>query len=198
MSNFSIWLWVALSVGLLLLFAYAAIVNHRRRHAHPDLDEIVPFLRPVDLEAFSRLLNPQEDRYMRETRGKAEYKKFQRKQIRIATEYLRRMSHNAGLLQTIGYSRIQSVNELVATQAQELIDAGVNVRLYSMMGLATLHFWRVFGIPSHPHFSPIRISSMQKLVSSSVIPAYEVFKARSTGLTALLDSAYRDALTQNL
>jgi hypothetical protein len=198
MSNFSFWLWIALSVGLMLLFAYAAIANHQRRHAHPDLDEIVPFLRPVDLNAFSRLLDPREDRYMRETCGELEYKRFQRKQIRIAMEYMRRMSHNAGLLQTIGYSRIQSTNEFVAKQAQELIDAGVNVRLYSMMGLATLHFWRIFGIPSHPGFSPVRISELHKLVSSNVIPAYEVLKAKATGLTALLDSGYRDALTQSL
>ncbi|MBZ5522073.1 MAG: hypothetical protein LAP21_07505 [Acidobacteriia bacterium] len=198
MSNFSFWLWIALSVGLMLLFAYAAIANRRRRHAHPDLDEIVPFLRPVDLAAFSQLLDPLQDAHMCETRSEMEYKKFRRKQIRIAMEGLRRMSHNAGLLQSIGYSRIQSSNELVAAQAQELIDAGVNVRLYSMMGLATLHFWSAFGIPSHPRLNPIRITELQKLVSSSVIPAYEVFKTRATGLTALLDSGYRDALTQSL
>lgn len=198
MSNVSFWIWIALAVGLMLLFSYAAIANRRRRHAHPDLDEIVPFLRPVDMNTFSQLLDPRMDAHMRETCGEAEYKKYRRKQIRLALEYLRRMSYNAGLLQTIGYSRIQSSNELVATQAQELIDAGVNVRLYSLMGLATLHFWRIFGIPSHPRLSPIRIGELQKLISSSVIPAYEVFKTRAMGLTALLDSVYRDALTQNL
>src|SRR6266852_1546866 len=115
MSNVSFWMWIALPVGLMLMFAYAAIANRRRLHAHPDLDEIVPFLRPVDMNTFSQLLDPRMDAHMREISGAAEYKKFRRKQIRLALEYLRRMSYNAGLLQTIGYSRIQSSNELVAT-----------------------------------------------------------------------------------
>src|SRR5258708_7259023 len=132
MSTFSFWLWIALAAGLLLLLVYAAVINRRRRHAHLDLDEIVPFLRPVDLSTFSHLLNPQRDTHMRETRDRVEYEKFRRKEIRIAMEGLRRMSHNAGLLQSIGYGKVQSSNELVARNAQELIEAGVNVRLYSM------------------------------------------------------------------
>jgi hypothetical protein len=197
MSNFSFWIWIGLSAGLMVLLVWAAVAN-RRRHAYHDLDEIVPFLRPVDLDTFSHLLSPQEDVYMRETRGETEYEKFRSKEIRIAMECLRRMSYNAELLQSIGYSKIQSSNEFVAAQAQELIDAGVNVRLYSMMGLATLHFWRVFGVPSHACFKPVRISEMKKLVSASVIPAYEGFKTQATSLTALLDLAYRDALSQSL
>jgi hypothetical protein len=68
--------------------------------------------------------------------------------------------------------------------------------MYSMMGLATLHFWRIFGVL--PLAGPMRVAEFQKLVSSSVIPAYEVFKAKATGLTALTGSAYRDALVQSL
>ncbi|HWZ45849.1 MAG TPA: hypothetical protein VNW97_20420 [Candidatus Saccharimonadales bacterium] len=198
MSNFSFWLWIALSAGLLLLIAYAAITNSRKHSAHLDFDEIVLLLRPVDVQAFSRLLHPREDAYMRETGGKTEYANFRRKQIRIAMEYLRRMSHNAGLMQSIGHSRIRAANGLVVAQAEELITAGVNVRLYSMMGLAILHFWRIFGTPSHPRFNPFRIAELQKLLISSVIPAYEAFKAKTTGLAALLDSTYHDALLQNL
>ncbi len=130
----------------------------------------------------------------RENRGKEEYQKYRRKQIRIAIEVLRRMSHNAALLQTIGYGRLESRNTLVAEQAQALVDAGVHVRLYSLMGLATLHFWRVLGF--FP--SVIRVSEIQKMVSASAIPAYEVFRMRATGLTDLRDSGFRDALLQSL
>lgn len=194
MSNVSFWLWIALSAGLMLLFAYAAWVNLRRRNLQADLDEIIPFLRRVDLEAFSQLLNPVEDRYIRENRSKEAYQKYRRKQIRIAMEVLRRMSHNAALLQTIGYSRLESRNTLVAEQAQALVDAGVHVRLYSLMGLATLHFWRILG------FFPslIRVSEIHKLVSSSAIPAYEAFRMRATGLTDLRETGFRDALLQSL
>jgi len=148
----------------------------------------------VDLDGFSRLLNPVEDRYIRENRGSAEYQKYRRKQIRIAMEVLRRMSHNAALLQTIGYGRLESRNTLVAEQAQALVDAGVHVRLYSLMGLATLHFWRFLGfIPS-----VIRVSEIHKLVSVSAVPAYEVFRMRATGLTDLRETGFRDALLQSL
>jgi hypothetical protein len=194
MSNVSFWLWIALSAGLMLLFAYAAWVSVRRRNTEADLDEIIPFLRRVDLDGFSRLLNPIEDRYIRENRGDREDQKYRRKQIRIAMESLRRMSHNAALMQTIGYSRLESRNPLVAEQAQALVDAGVHVRLYSLMGMATLHFWRLLGfIPT-----VVRVSEIHKLVSTSAIPAYEVFRMRAAGLTDLRESGFRDALLQSL
>src|SRR5215471_19065634 len=193
MANYSFAVWMVLSAGLLLLFVYAAWINLRRRHMpEVDLDEVVAFLLPVNVEAFAEAMDATQDAYLRHSHSRLEFQKLQRKRMRLAAEYLRRMSHNAALLQRVGYGQLRSSNPLVATQAQELIDAGVHVRLYAFLGLAALFFRRISG------FGFAGISEVQKLMSSSLIPAYESLRAKAGELTTLRDTAFRDALARSL
>ena len=196
MASYSFAVWIILSVGLLLLFLYAAWTNLRRRHLPEiDLDEVVPFLLPVNLEALSEAIDPSQDAYLRHQHSRREFEKLQRKRFRLATEYLRRMSHNAALLQRVGYGQLHSRNPLVAAQAQELIDAGVHVRLYAFLGLAVLFFRRISGFGS---ISLARVSEVHKMMSSGLIPAYRSLRSKAEELTTLRDTAFRDALAQNL
>jgi len=196
MASYSFAVWIILSVGLLLLFLYAAWTNLRRRHLPEiDLDEVVPFLLPVNLEALSEAIDPTQDAYLRHQRSRREFQKLQRKRARLAAEYLRRMSHNAALLQRVGYGQLRSSNPLVAAQAQELIDAGVHVRLYAFLGLAVLFFRRISGFGS---ISLARVSEVHKMMSSGLIPAYRSLRSKAEELTTLRDTAFRDALAQNL
>jgi hypothetical protein len=113
-------------------------------------------------------------------------------------EYLRRMSHNAALLQRVGYSRIHSTNTLVAEQGQELIDAGVHVRLYTFVGLTVLFLWRLLGLYAVSFVSLPKVSDIHDLMSSSLIPAYQALRAKAEGLTSLKDSDFREALVHSL
>ena len=118
----------------------------------------------------------------------------ERQQVRLAMECLQRMSHNAALLQRIGYGQISSSNPLLASQAQELIDAGVHVRLYAFMGMALLFFWRLSRM--NPLFS--RTAELKKLMSSSLVPAYELLRNKAETLTAFKQTHFREALLQGL
>jgi hypothetical protein len=196
MANYSFTVWMVLSVGLLLLFLYAALINLRRRHLpEVDLNDVVPYLLPVNLDALAEAIDTTQDAYLRHSQSPQEFQKLQRKRARLAAEYLRRMSHNAALLQRIGYGQIHSPNLIVAEQAQELIDAGVHVRLYAFLGLAALFFRRVWGLRS---VSLAKVSEVQKLMSSSLIPAYQALRSKAEELTTLRDSALHDALMQGL
>ena len=193
MANYSFAVWMVLSAGLLLLFVYAAWTNLRRRHMpEVDLDEIVAFLQPVNVEAFAEAMDLSQDAYLRHSYSPTEFQKLQRKRMRVAAEYLRRMSHNAALLQRVGYGQLRSSNPLVAAQAQELIDAGVHVRLYAFLGLTALFFRRISGLGLK------KISDVQKMMSSSLIPAYQSLRSKAQELTTLRDSAFRDALARSL
>src|SRR5258708_3629039 len=195
MSNYLFAIWIILSVGLLLLFFYAAFVNVRRKKQRDiDLGDVVPFLLPVDVDALSQLIDPQFEADSRRQYSKQDFQRLRRKHARQTVEYLRRMSHNAALLQRVGYSRIHSSNSLVVAQAQELIDAGVHVRLYTFVGLTVLLLWRLLGLYAVSFVSLPKISDIRELMSSSLIPAYESLRARAEGLTSLKDSAFRDAL----
>jgi hypothetical protein len=199
MSNYLFTIWVILSAGLLLLFFYAAFVNlRRRRQPEVDLGGVIPFLLPVDIDALSQLIDPQHEAYSPHTGSKQEFKKLRRKQARLTVEYLRRMSHNASLLQRVGYSQIHSANALVASQAQELIDAGVHVRLYTFVGLAVLFLWRFLGLYAITFLSLPKISDVRDLMSSSLIPAYQALRTKAESLTALRDTDFREVLVQSL
>ncbi len=199
MSNYLFAIWIILSAALLLLFFYAAYVNVRRKkRPQVDLSDVVPFLLPVDVEALSELIDPQNESMLKRAYSKQDFQRLRRKQARQTVEYLRRMSHNASLLQQVGYSRIHSTNPLVASQAQELIDAGVHVRLYTFIGLTVLFLWRLLGLYAISFVSLPRVSDIRELMSASLIPAYESLRAKAEGLTSLKDSDFREALAHSL
>jgi uncharacterized membrane protein YecN with MAPEG domain len=140
MSNSTFAIWIGLSAGLLLLFLYAAFLNVRRRQTRRvELGELLPSFLPVDVEVLRDLVNPAQQRHLQETYGQQELLRIYRQQLRLTIECLRRMTHNAALLQQLGYSQLHSGNQLIASLAQEMIDAGVHVRLYTFMALSVLH-----------------------------------------------------------
>ena len=140
MSNSMFAVWIGLSVGLLLLLVYAAFLNVRRRQSPKvELGELIPAFLPVNVEVLADLISPAQQRHLQETYGREELLRIYREQLRLTIECLRRMTHNAALLQQLGYCQLYSGNQLIASLAQEMIDAGVHVRLYTFVGLIVLH-----------------------------------------------------------
>ena len=192
MSNVLFALWMSLSVGLVLLFFYAAYLNWRNhRTNNVDLGEILPSFLPVDVEALAALIGPAEEELLRQEHSREEFVQIQRQRARLTIDALRRMTRNAALLQKLGYSELHSPNDLICSLAQEMIEAGVYVRLYSFVGLVKIHLrgWLTFG---RPLFEP------PDILSSSLIPAYEQLKDKAGNLTCLKFSSLHEALIQSL
>jgi len=123
---------------------------------------------------------------------------LQRKRTELAISYLRRMTHNAALLQRLGYSQLHSGNQLISDLAQQMIDAGVHVRLYTFIGLIVLRASRLFRITSLELLTAAKLADLQKMMSGSLIPAYEQLKDKAGNLTCLKFSAQHEALIQSL
>jgi uncharacterized membrane protein YecN with MAPEG domain len=197
MSNSTFAIWIGLSAGLLLLFLYAAFLNVRRRQTRRvELGELLPSFLPVDVEVLRDLVNPAQQRHLQETYGQQELLRIYRQQLRLTIECLRRMTHNAALLQQLGYSQLQSGNQLIANLAQEMIDAGVHVRLYTFIALSVLHVrsW----LSWIPMIAASRSAQVQQLLSSSLIPAYAQLKDKADNLTCLKFSSFNEALAASL
>jgi hypothetical protein len=203
MSNTLFALWLALSAGLLLLFFYAAVVHWRtRRIGDVDLGELIPSFLPVDEQAIQELAGPAGDRNedaheeagVQKKFGKEELAEIERERAHLAINCLRRMAHNAALLQRLGYSQLQSPNPLVCSLAQEMIDAGVNVRLYAFLGLAGLRLRR--------WFSPLPwlrgAWDVQGMFTTNIIPAYQALKEKTGNLTCLKFSGLHEELAASL
>ncbi len=197
MSNLMFAILIGLSAGLLLLFLYGAVLNARRgRLSEIELGDLVPKFLPVDLEVLNQLVDPFEQRHLQETYGQQELLRISRERVRITMECLRRMAHNAALLQQLGYQQLNSGNQLIASLGQEMIDAGVHVRLYSFMALVVLHMRHV--MRWMPFISAARCIDVNALVSASLLPAYAMLKDKTANLTYLKFSGFHDAVAQGL
>jgi hypothetical protein len=197
MSTTMFAIWIGLAAGVLLLFLYAAFLNLRRRQSQGvELGELMSSFLPVDIEVLSDITSPAQQRLLQETFGPEELLRIYRQQVALTMECLRRMSHNAALLQQVGYTQLHSGNQLIVSLAQEMVDAGVHVRLYSFMGLIVLRLRSA--LQWLPLFSAATSSEIHGLVSSSLMPAYDQLKDRAGNLTCLKFSGLHEALAQSL
>ena len=197
MSNTMFAIWIGLSAGILLLFLYAAFLNLRRRQSPgAELSNLMNSFLPVNVDVLSEVISPAQQRHLQETYGHDELMKIYREQVALTVECLRRMSHNAALLQQVGYAQLRSGNPLIASLAQEMVDAGVHVRLYTFMALIVLQVRSA--LQRLPLFSAATCGDVQSLVSSSLLPAYSLLKDKAGNLTCLKFSNLHESLVQSL
>jgi len=197
MSNTIFTIWIGLSAGILLLFLYAAFLNLRRRQSKGvELSDLMSSFLPVNVEVLSELISPAQQRHLQETYGREELLRIYREQVSLTMECLRRMAQNAALLQQVGYTQLRSGNSLIASLAQEMVDAGVHVRLYTFMGLVVLQVRNI--LQWIPLFSATTCNDVQNLVSSSLLPAYAQLKDKADNLTCLKFTGLRESLVESL
>ncbi|HEY2915089.1 MAG TPA: hypothetical protein VGK21_17105 [Candidatus Angelobacter sp.] len=197
MSNTMFAIWIGLSAGILLLFLYAALLNVRRKQApNVELGDLMNSFLPVDVAVLSDVISPVQQRYLQETFGREELLRIYSQQVGLTMECLRRMSHNAALLQQVGYAQLQSGNQLVASLAQEMVDAGVHVRLYTFMALIVLQVR--CALQWLPMFSAANSGDVRSIVASSLLPAYAQLKDKAGHLTCLKFSSLHESLAQSL
>jgi hypothetical protein len=91
---------------------------------------------------------------------------------------------------------LQSGNQLIASLAQEMVDAGVHVRLYTFMALIVLQVRT--SLQWLPLFSAANSGDVRSLVSSSLLPAYALLKDKADHLTCLKFSSLHESLAQSL
>src|SRR5580658_9557724 len=83
--------WGALSCIYMLRCAW-------RRFPHRDVDDVIPFLYPVDISLAEALLDPAAEFEYRWKLSPAQFRAAQRKRMRMYLELTRRMAHNSRVL----------------------------------------------------------------------------------------------------
>jgi hypothetical protein len=199
MSDTLFAVWIGLSAAMLLMFVYAAVASLRNRQGRPiALDELIPSFLPVDVETFAKLVAAVGANDKAQELSRKEYLKLQRKRTELAIDCLKRMSQNAALLQRLGYSQLECGNPLISDLAQQMIDAGVHVRLYTFIGLLALHASSIFRLTSIEILSAAKVAELENMLSASLIPAYEQLKDKAGNLTCLKFSGLHEAISQSL
>jgi hypothetical protein len=83
----------------------------------------------VDLGAFRILLDPAEERYLRQSLSPSEFRFYQRQRLGLALRSLELVGKNAAMLIKLGQLAKLGANPLLAKQAEELIDGALRLRV---------------------------------------------------------------------
>lgn len=129
------------AAGALLLFAWRIIGRVRLHRNDEDFSKQV---RSVDLEAFRNLTDPAEEQYLRERLSPAKFRAIQRERLRAALDYVGGVSHNAGVLLSLGQAARHDPDAKIAEAGRALVDEALRLRLYSALTMSKLCLRFVF------------------------------------------------------
>jgi hypothetical protein len=94
---------------------------------------------PVNPELFRVLLDPAEERYLRQSLPSSEFQLFQRKRIVLALRWLDLVGENASMLLKLGQLAKTEANPGLASEAEDLIRGALRLRVNLL--LAQPYLW---------------------------------------------------------
>ena len=148
-------------VSLGVLF-YAARGRFLRRNEVADIRDQI---RSVDLEAFRNLMSPDDEEFLRANLPPRQFRSVQRARFLAAVQYVNCVAGNAAVLLRLGESARSSSDAAVVAAGQELVDAALRLRLYSLMVVIKLYFGVVLpGVKLSPAAIADRYQHMSGLV----------------------------------
>jgi hypothetical protein len=118
--------WGALSCIYMLQRAWS-------RFPERDVDDVIPFLYPVDISLAESLLDPAADFEYRWKLSPRQFREAQRKRMRLYLELTRRMAHNSRVLVEYADAEKRSSDPRRVSLASTLQERAIEVRLYSLM-----------------------------------------------------------------
>jgi hypothetical protein len=128
--------WGALSCIYMLRCAWS---RFPRRDV--DVDDVIPFLYPVDLSLAESLLDPAAEFEFRWKLSPPQFREAQRKRMRLYLELTRRMAHNSRVLVEYADAEKHNPDPRRAGLASVLQDKAIEVRLYALLTGIKLRLW---------------------------------------------------------
>lgn len=168
----------------LLALTLVLFVARGRSASVTRLEDLAGKTRPVDIEAFRNLIDPDEEEFLRANLLPAEFRTVQRERLRATLDYVRCASRNAAVLLRLGEAARRSADPGVARAGQQLVDSALRLRLYAALSTSKLYVGIV--LPG-ARLSPARlVESYQHLSGVASQLALMQQPARATLLTAVL------------
>jgi len=128
----------ALVVLALVAFGLLLLVRSQRQTVS-SLDELAGNTRAIDMPAFHNLIDPAETRFLQQTLPLAQFRLVQRRRVLAATEYVRNIAHNAGLLIQLGQLARVSPDPQLAEAARLMVERAAHVRIMATLVLGKLY-----------------------------------------------------------
>jgi len=134
---------MTISITLVVLACFTLVflfkVARSRSIAARALENPGEHIRPVDLEAFRNLIDPDEELYLRARLPPSDFRTIQRERMRAAIEYINGAAQNAAILLRLAEGARHSADPATAQAAERLIDNAIRTRLYAFRAIPKLY-----------------------------------------------------------
>jgi hypothetical protein len=188
-------IWFEAAIVLLACFVLFYRRTYRFRYRPPN--QVIPFLRAVDTEELSHLLDPTAEEYLRLNLSKEQFRQEQRNRLWLALEYLSRLFHNALVMVEWGHYELQRTRRTRSGEDREasleLVSSGIQVRMCSFVLRTTIHFWllRMAVLP----FLPVpRFARLASKGSTDLLEFYQTMKSAAAQLSQSYGDVYREKM----
>jgi hypothetical protein len=186
------WLIVAWGAGACIYMLGCAWSRFPKR----DVDDVIPFLYPVNTSLAETLLDPAAEFEFRWRLGRAQFREAQRKRMRLYLELTRRMAHNATVLVRYADAEKSSGDPRRIRLATALQEKAIEVRLYSMLTRFRLRAWLWFRsdlLSAKPTLAHLRTAA-----DIDGLRTYHALKDAATAAFVRLPPEELDSLTRSL
>jgi hypothetical protein len=181
--------WGALSCIYMLRCAW-------RRFPKRDVDDVIPFLYPVDISLAESLLDPAAEFEFRWKLQPPQFREAQRKRMRLYLELTRRMAHNATVLVAYADAEKTSQDPRRVSLACALQEKAVDVRLYAMLTRFKLRLWLL--LRSEILISKPVLPHLRTACEIDGIQTYSALKIAAAAAFVQLPPEELASLTRNL
>jgi hypothetical protein len=193
---------MSLSVLLPILLGGAFFVAVARatlyRPRYPRLEEVILFARKLGVSDLEAPTDAGEEWGLRNLASLHEFRGTQRGRYRLAYEYLKRLSHNASVVQVWGadlYETIRFKSRETLTDQDyliwEMVELSTELRMYSMVALAMVWLW----IALRMHLWPLRLtpqlSSLRVMGNVDMVRKYRRLVRVTSELASTYGEEYR-------
>lgn len=162
------------------------------------VDDVIGYLRPVDLDAARALINPVSEACSRQSLSRGEFRGQQRKNIYLYSEIVHRMSHNAGILVDWMNTQDGCTQDEIQPLSREVQQESAQVRIYALLTLIKLRFWLAIRLHAWAILPAPCLAETNEAGGIEGLESYDRLKTAASRLFLELRSERVDELVQNL
>lgn len=135
-------------IAALFVVAIFLVAARRHRSQLRSMDDFRRRWQKVDVEAFANLIDPSEERFLRENLPAREFRRIQRQRLSAAREYLGRVGRNAQLMVQAGQIIQRHNSGAEAERARSHVKDAIRLRSLVFMAQCSLTAQMAFPVPN--------------------------------------------------
>lgn len=199
--NLESFLPFAILLGLLALFVVVFAYEWIYRFSERTAQDVIPYLRSINLEELKTLFDPGTERYLRLNSSLRQFKKSQWKRSHLALQYIGDLGHNAKVFQEwakFERNRSRNTQDRDARRASlELTIACAQCRICVLAVRIRIRLWLI-KMAAFPFSAPPSFASLPRLGSVEMLSYYERIKALAITLSQGYGEGYHQKLAHIL